>query len=727
MDSKILIIAVVVVVAAAGAGGAYFLMSGNSNSSSTVDSVNIEDYADFDALVLGNANGDTKIDADDVTLINEIVNGTKKFEDYPLADANRDGKVTNDDATFTQSIIDGTATSVNVIDCRGRVINTPYPLDSMFFEGRVNGREVANVLELQNQMVALATSTIYAEVLDQELVDKIYDKDKNPTGTITQVSTDASDSDFTTLSQLSFKAAIVEESAQSQYASDESIAKIKDFGAPTLIFNFDNTSGSIQSVATIGVLVKNTDAATSYCTYMDTILSTINEAIADYTADTKKTCMTVTMSNSVSGTESDYYDASQVAGGVQIADWSASTKKFDPTKGDTWMYEEKYNADYLLHFKSQKFDVSVSENVKTATNYAQYFSETYTFKEGGYYLLNGVIPLPARLAYMAEIMYPTDINSGWGDTIFQQFVTNYANNAFTVTDYIFYWDVTNLLDYTEPTTMTLTNKFLSDGTLTLGLNNATTITMTTNGNVYLPVITNSNESVATVSFTVNDDHTGGTLALQAGATVGTTTLTITSGSATQTITVNISDIAATSIEFPSSAITIGLANPQTLSYVLTPANANLETFGLTSSDTSVVTLENGIITGLKAGTSTLTVTYGSLSDTCVVTVEDVTATGVTWTSGMGSSGTYTVCRGTTTYNYSFGFTVAPTNASLDDVTVVCSNTSIIQIDSTTMLDGVLTVNVTRIDESTKELVTITVSVDGQEAVANLRCNGWKPA
>ena len=721
MDSKLMIIAIVAIVVVAGAGGAYFVMNGDSDSTSGDDTVNMNDYKDYNALVFGNADGDNDIDADDVTIINDIVSGDKKFEDYRLADANRDGNVTEEDATFVQTIIDGTATKVKIIDGKARVIETPYPLDNIFFVGHVNGRVILNVLDLQTKMIAFATNaTVYGKELDKQVFDLVENK------TITQVSSSATDADFTALSKLDLNVAVIEDSGLNEFRTAEAQSKLRSMDVLPLLFNFDNIDDSVRSIATLGILVKNTAPADSYIALQKSVMDTVKTKLASVSESDKKTVLSVVMSNSVSGTSSDYIQACIAAGGVPVADWTDSTKKFDPSKGDTWLYEPRYNADIMIHFKSQDFNVSEEKNRTTALGYADYFSETYTFKNQGYYLLNGVIPLPARIAYMAEIMYPTLMPSNWGTTIFQQFVDDYTGQTIDMSSYVLSWKVADLLNYTKPTTITLTNEFLVEDTLPMGYSASLDVTMDTNGNVYNPTITNSNPSIATVSFIGNDEHTGGMLTVKAANTAGTTTITISAGDATKSITVDVSDIAATAISLTKDSIELGLKSNASLDYVMTPANASVNTFSFTSNDDTVVSISKGFITGLKAGTATITVSAGSVSDSCTVTVSDIDATGITWTSGQSSGKDYKICRGTSSYNYDIEFTVAPLNANLEGLTVESSNTNILKIEEYTIVDGILNVNFTRVDSSKKELVTITVTIGDQTAVANVRCNGWSP-
>ena len=710
MDSKVMIIVAAVVIVVAGAGGAYVLLNNNNNSNSSTDSVTLDDYAGYYALVFGNADGDTDIDADDVALINEIIAGSKSFKDYKLADANRDGSVTSKDAELVQDIIDGKATTVDVIDCYGKIVTTPYPIKSMFFFGQVNARVAINVLDLQDQMVGFATNaTIYGASIDKQVIDKIgHDysgantKLETEGGTITRVSNSATDSDFTNLSKLDFQVAVIEDSGMSGYSSNEAQAKFRDFGAVPLIMNFDNTVYSLQTVATLGVLVKNTSPAASYVSLMKGVLGTIDEKISTLSDDKKATCLSVVMTNSVSGTSSDYYAATVTAGGKQISDWADSTKKFDPSNGDTWLYETKYNADYLLHFKSQDFDVAESTNIKNAKTYAAYFSETYTFQNEGYYILNGVIPLPARLAYMAEIMYPDIISSGYGAGVFQEFVDKFTGQSIDVNSYKLYWKVSELLNYKVPTEVTL-----SAESVELGFSATADITLTTNGSVYYPTISVSNPSVCAVSFAANSENTGGTFTLKAGTAAGTSKITVDTGTVVKTIDITVSDIEATDISLSSGTVTVGLGSSATLTYNMTPYNANVDDFSLSSSDPSIVSIGDGYITGLKAGIATITVKVGTVEDTCTVTVSDIPATKIEFNKVS----TMMSASREVGYEVALTLTVTASNANVADLKVTSSNTDVLTVKCGPVLNGVAEVIITKASMvSTATVVDVTATL-----------------
>lgn len=91
--------------------------------------------------------------------------------------------------------------------------------------------------------------------------------------------------------------------------------------------------------------------------------------------------------------------------------------------------------------------------------------------------------------------------------------------------------------------------------------------------------------------------------------------------ATQTPdTIQASSTTVTGIGVVPSSITVEVGAEATVYATLTPAGAT-GTITWTSSDDTVATVENGVITGVAVGTATITATCGDYSDTCTVTVE----------------------------------------------------------------------------------------------------------
>jgi ABC-type Fe3+-hydroxamate transport system substrate-binding protein len=373
-------------------------------------------------MVYGNANGDFTIDALDVEIVEKLVKrkNPSDVNKFPLADTDHDGKVTSADLDVVKALVAKTAIAVDVIDFRGTPITVSYPITDIFGCGGTNMRSVVSVLDLADTMSvwALASkSDTRSPVLDKALCDGIND------GSIDTVTTAATDGDYQKLLTCDFNVALIEGNGLSDgYTSDAGRQFFEDYGADVLIYNTDDFTTLSTTIATLGILSGSEDQAKKYVEFTDKVQNTIDSKLGDKKGTA--TVMTVTMSNSVSGTLSDYYALSVLAGGKNLADWEAKTRKYNESE-DPWLLDEKYNPDFMFHFKSMTYGTT-EPSQKDIDTYKGYFKNTYAFINGNYYLINGVVPIPIRLAIMAEIMYPEIFDEGWATSLFQEYVDNFT-------------------------------------------------------------------------------------------------------------------------------------------------------------------------------------------------------------------------------------------------------------------------------------------------------------
>ena len=122
----------------------------------------------------------------------------------------------------------------------------------------------------------------------------------------------------------------------------------------------------------------------------------------------------------------------------------------------------------------------------------------------------------------------------------------------------------------------------------------------------------SNEDVATV--------TAGNVTF-VGA--GTATITAKAGekTATCTVTVKAATVAVEKITLDKTTAELTVGDTTTLKATVTPDNATDKTVTWTSSDESVATVKDGVVTAVKAGTATITAKAGDKTATCTVTVK----------------------------------------------------------------------------------------------------------
>ena len=162
----------------------------------------------------------------------------------------------------------------------------------------------------------------------------------------------------------------------------------------------------------------------------------------------------------------------------------------------------------------------------------------------------------------------------------------------------------------------------------------------------------------------------------------------------------------TGIRLDKTAVTLNTTDTYTLVANVDPIDASNKSVTWSSSDAAIATVdENGVVTGIKAGTATITVTTvdGDFAATCAVTVlQPVTGISLDKTSVTLN----------TTETYTFVATVDPVDASNKSVTWSSSDAAIATVDDKGVLTGIkagtATITVTTVDGDFTATCAVTV-------------------
>lgn len=421
------IVAVFVVAVIVIAAAAVVLSRNNGDDSTPPVSGEIQSGAFY-----GNVNGDSRVDETDKSVIESIIDGEYTLEDYPLADANLDGVVDQNDLDVVDSVINNEQTTVYVVNATNNAVAVPYPIGNFAVSAGTNMKSIISILGLGDmdnlKGVALDTGDV-SDVLDSKLGSAL---DEGRITCLTEDSRKLTAESLNLLTQNRIDLVFSEESGMSTEA--EVVSAIENLGISYLEFNLMNFDDQIMAISSMGILLGCEDEAERYISWSQGVLDAIRESEGDQYGT--KTVLCVVMSNSVSGSSSDYYAASEMAGGNNLADWEDSTKKFN--EGDNWLLDGKYNADYIFHFRTLVYPDGMSQD--DIAKYAGYFEDTYTYQNDGYYLINGSLPLPVRLAVMAETMYGDCFDEGWSQSIFQEYVTEILGADYDVSQSVYIWN-----------------------------------------------------------------------------------------------------------------------------------------------------------------------------------------------------------------------------------------------------------------------------------------------
>ena len=180
------------------------------------------------------------------------------------------------------------------------------------------------------------------------------------------------------------------------------------------------------------------------------------------------------------------------------------------------------------------------------------------------------------------------------------------------------------INTSTPTNVAVTAVSLNKTVTSLEVGESETLTAT----VAPDNATNKNITWASSDITVATVDSTGRVT---GAKAGTATITVTtedgSKKASCLVTVAASTVAVTAVSLNKTATSIAVGANETLTATVTPDNATNKNVTWTSSDITVATVDStGKVTGIKAGTATITVTTedGSKIATCGVMVTEAT-------------------------------------------------------------------------------------------------------
>ena len=205
---------------------------------------------------------------------------------------------------------------------------------------------------------------------------------------------------------------------------------------------------------------------------------------------------------------------------------------------------------------------------------------------------------------------------------------------------------------------------------------------------------------------------GESLNIPSGASLNTDgKLTVDGGTLTGNVTGTV-NYKVTGVSLSSDTLTLDVGGTATLTATVLPDNATNKRVTWTSSDETVATVTDGLVTALKEGTATITVTTedGSKTATCVVTVTAATVpvTGVTLSQTQAS-----LYYNRTPNTLTLTATVAPDNATNQAVTWTSSDSTVAAVDQngvvTALARGTAVITATTADGGKTASCTVTVS------------------
>ncbi|MDR2699938.1 MAG: ABC transporter substrate-binding protein [Nitrososphaerota archaeon] len=387
----------------------------------------------FTLEIFGNANMNDQIDEDDITYIQDIIDGTKPST--PFADANRDGVIDKKDIEFIRAIIDCTATKLYMLDGNGIEINVSLPANRVIVEYNQNV-ELVRILGIEQLVVGIDSGI--APVKNLFFPDNAVQ--------ITSVG-DMSKPDYEAVLDLNPTTLLV--------FSPTTVDKVTHLPGVDVVYlglytpNVTNPEASIflQGILKAGYIFNKVQRATEYTNWILNITSTINTKVNTIPLNQRHTVL-LTNNPAVSSDRSyvavdTLGQACILAGGINIANAPIGSTAYSVTLEPEFIVSQnpdfiflhtvRYTYGGLVSEPAQGIDVNDPNSMKTVLE--QYtaqpsYSSLDAVKNNNVYLIAGDFRNNAMggtlgAVYMAKILYPDvflDLNP---QTIHQEYITNF--------------------------------------------------------------------------------------------------------------------------------------------------------------------------------------------------------------------------------------------------------------------------------------------------------------
>jgi len=436
MDPKTTKIAVVAVIAVIVIAAAAVVISGSGKSSSV----------DIDAAleVYGNADGDYKIDKNDLKIIEKINKGEEGYTlaKYPLADANYDGEVTDADEALVQKILNKEACTVYHInyittgktDVRynSYVVDTKWPIVNSIGNGAANALILYTILGIEDKIAAINYSS--SSPPDSTLYPKFSEMESLGTSTMYLTASKVTD----TLAKNPDITAVITADNKG-YLTSKTDGRIDEDGLEAMNIDVIRVKHAAvdpeeygSALLLLGFLYQAESNAKDAIAWIQDAYDKLDAKIA---SEGKVRVVATSSSGYVSTLYSDYADVAIQAGGEYTlpATTSASIKIAD----NAWLLEDEYQGEYIIEMKTGsglKGSWYKADGIDMAKLQAAVddFKDFKAYQNHKVCVTSGDIPIVARVLYTAYFYYPELVTMDYADQIHQEFVDKFLGGTYQV-------------------------------------------------------------------------------------------------------------------------------------------------------------------------------------------------------------------------------------------------------------------------------------------------------
>lgn len=442
MDSKkIVIIAVVVVAIVAIAAAALMMNNGNDKEKFVEDDTsgiktNFSYNPDIRLAIFGNADGDDQIDQDDVTLLQDIVDGKTKFDQAKNAFADTDGNgyVNKSDIILLKKLVNKEECKLYYWDNKYEVASIDYPLKGKIAVHHVYPLDAAIILDLYDDVVGMTAQGF------NNAIGK--DTSRYPGAGTTIKNIGAPEEDPEALLGTGANIFIAPAASKDYSKVTEAYAAANmDIQIVRLCMSqyYTTCADLYGSILMLGVMFQKEAQAEEFVKFADELLEYVN--------DSKKDLGTLTFMSGYDVEETQWELDSSLPNGNMMGDVYTISKL--PMKSVNIVEEGNYcpdvsmeetlkiNPDVIVVITFHTYAWSVQQHQDEINNLAEYFKGTSAYENGRIYSVNyynianyGGIP---QLALLAHYIWPDSFDEKVGWEYLQKYYSNWTNYDTPVT------------------------------------------------------------------------------------------------------------------------------------------------------------------------------------------------------------------------------------------------------------------------------------------------------
>lgn len=410
------------------------------NSSSSDDDVEIGACL----RVFGNANGDYKIDEDDVKAIELCMKMTEdaraeELAKNPLLDAYYDGVLDQKDVDQVKKIVNDEPCTVwhyNESNVENYVVDTKWPVKSALATAAANNLWLMTMAGMDEMVHGITYSkssspdpTLFPRFSEMESIGG--SSTKMP---IDNASKWISEYNVTAIVCDKTESTLDKKTVEPEY--EKMGVDIIRVGAALV-----DVDEYCAQLFLLGFLFQTEDKCTDIAKWWTSLQNEIDEKLEGAEKVKVVACNGNASANGiwVSAGTSDYKELMIAAGGEYALDDKVLTKYTSGAyfkKTDAWLYN--YEFDKVINVRTNDWYSGTVDDAAKYEDSVGIFSETEAYQNGEAYVITGDAPIPIRIAYAAAVMYPDIFSIDWADQKNQELLDRFTNTGLDISNLHFY-------------------------------------------------------------------------------------------------------------------------------------------------------------------------------------------------------------------------------------------------------------------------------------------------